>query len=188
MRAGPRIIGLSGKARSGKDSAFDFIHAALAKVGIEARRVAFADGVREEAKLAGWDGVKDEAGRTMLQNVGMTRRLENPRYWINKAFGRILHEFFRAEEAGQEVIWVITDVRFLNEMAAILKADGRVWRIERRDPETHELHDNGLTPEQKAHASETELDGREFAWVISAETLDELAYMVDRGLAHEGLL
>lgn len=175
------ILGLSGKARHGKNATAEFIAKRLAPAGIEVIAFGFADAVKDEARQRGWNGLKDEAGRSLLQRIGMERRAENPNYWIHRAFDRIVSEATVRREHRR--LWVLTDVRFENEAAAIKNAGGVLWRVERRNPATHGAWDNGLTAEQKAHPSETALDDyREFDWAISAEDLDELEGMVDLGL------
>jgi hypothetical protein len=177
----PFILGLSGKARHGKNATAEFIAEFLKTRGVEVIPLGFADAVKEEAQAQGWDGQKDERGRSLLQRIGMERRAQNPNYWVNRAFDRIAAE--ASVPQSRPRLWVLTDVRFKNEAAAIAERGGKLWRIERREPATHGPWDNGLTAEQKAHASETELDRYPwFDWAISAESLEELRWMTLRGL------
>lgn len=188
MGEAPRIIGLSGKARHGKDSAFEFINEVLTPLGYDVRRIGFADAVKTEATEQGWNGVKDEAGRSLLQRIGAARREENPNYWIDRTMEKIHAEFMHRTRNDGPILFVITDVRYPNEFENIMTEGGLVWRIERRNPLTHGTFNNGLTEEQKAHPSETSLDDARFQWFISAEDLSELGYMVLRGLEQFGFL
>ncbi len=186
-----RIIGLSGKARAGKDTVCGLIEATLGARGARVVRVGFADALKAECRAQGWNGEKDEAGRALLQNVGLARRAENPRYWIDRLFERI-----ETDPLAPNTIWVITDVRFLNEADAIRAEGGLVWRINRyrlvgsganveRVPWT-----NDLTPEQRNHPSETELDIYPFDAVIMNpdELPDLLGFRVGWALAEAGLV
>lgn len=164
------IIGISGKAEAGKSTAAGFLLA----VYPNARSVAFADELKLQA-LAAWpasathpwqpylhlltdarkiaianDLKANAAFRTFLQDFGQEKRREDPEYWIRTCFDRHqkLHGWDRA--------LVIPDVRYPNELEAILGARGRVLRVERPG------HENRLTPEQRAHSSETALD--DFNW------------------------
>jgi PAS domain-containing protein len=165
-----RVIGIGGKAGHGKDIAAGYILA----VYPEARRVAFADELKLQA-LEAWPEIEthpykpylhlltDErkldiatnlkanvAFRTFLQEFGQGKRDEDPEYWIRQCFDR--HERLH----GWDHPLVIPDVRHLNELAAVLQARGMAFRVHRPGYENH------LTPEQRAHPSETALD--EFDW------------------------
>ena len=56
------VIGISGKAQHGKDTLAKILQQ---KYGGEITH--FADLLKEQLKLIGWDGEKDEGGRTLLQ-------------------------------------------------------------------------------------------------------------------------
>ncbi len=151
------IIGLAGYARSGKDSAAD----ALESVGF--RRIAFADKLREfmyemnpQLKCNGigmyltdvidnhgWDGYKNtiwsEDIRRWMQVVGTNcvRDILGPDTWANATFNMM--------ESSKN--YVITDVRFPNEVRGIWQRGGFVYRIWRP----------GIEP-ANGHSSETALD------------------------------
>lgn len=164
-----KIIGISGKAGSGKDTAAGFIMA----VHPMARKTAFADDLKLQAIRLwaedtgrGWPfsefidlmtphqllvqannlklGVP--AFRTFLQELGQRKRQdEGLDYWINRAFAT------HVERHGDRPM-LVTDVRYQNEAEAIRKRRGLLLRIERP------RFDNGLSVEQRAHPSETDLD------------------------------
>jgi hypothetical protein len=173
-----RVIGISGKARHGKDSVVDIARAILDGEGV---RIAFADGVREEAtNLHGWNGEKDEAGRSLLQRIGSVRREEDVDYWVRRAWAKI-----SSVPAGSIVF--IPDVRYENEAEAIRRAGGILWRVLRINPDFSDL-DNGLTLTQKLHASETALDDYgKFDALLIAESLDILEWRVKRELERLGI-
>lgn len=155
------IIGLSGYARSGKDSAAD----ALESVGF--RRIAFADKLREFmyemnpplkcngmiAELRdvidsyGWDGYKSTIWasdiRRWMQVVGTdcVRGILGDSIWADATFNSI----------DPNKNYVFTDCRFVNEADGIVARGGRMYRIMR----------NGVGPAND-HKSEVALDHYEF--------------------------
>jgi hypothetical protein len=164
------LIGLSGYARSGKDTA-----AELLCLNYEFSRLSFADPMRDAmyklnplvdgtTRLAdlvddyGWDVAKskDEA-RRLLQVFGteVGREMFGHNFWIDQAFKQV-------EEPGR---FVVADVRFPNEADAIKARGGTVIRINR-----HNLSAvNG-------HKSEHAMDNYMFNHVIYNDgTLDDLA-------------
>lgn len=111
------LIGLSGYAGVGKDE----IAKILQQYGW--KRIAFADPLKRIATALGWDGNKDEAGRRLLQSLGVAVRDElHSDAWVTRAEVDI-------EAAGRPV--VLTDVRFPNELHMIRRRGGTVLRIER---------------------------------------------------------
>lgn len=121
------IIGLTGYARSGKDT---FAKVLTDEYGYT--RVAFADALKND--LAEYLGIERDqvnaekkALRRTLQLRGGAKRKENPDYWIGIARRDITLLLAR----GHSV--VITDVRFPNEAEAIRKMGGVVLRMRRAD-------------------------------------------------------
>lgn len=64
----------------------------------------------------GWDGEKDEKGRTLLQKVGDAIRAKRPDYWVS--FISDIMEFF----PGEWDYVLIPDCRFPNEVDYIKNA------------------------------------------------------------------
>lgn len=159
------IIGLSGKAQSGKDTVGEYL---VKKYGFV--RVASADALKRIARnIFGWNGIKDEKGRTFLQDLGCSVRGYNKNYWINATMDDIM----RHKQFGK-IHFVITDVRFLNE-AEILKSNGAlILRINR----------DGI--QKFDHVSETELDNYDFDMMIyNNSTIRELYDHVDFLIANK---
>lgn len=126
----PRLVGLAGYARSGKDTAAG----ALVDLGYDRR--GFADALKLLAARIGWDGRKDDAGRKLLQDLGVgARDLLGADVWVDALMSTL---------TGPTVI---TDVRFPNEVDAICDRGGVVLRIWRP----------GVGP-ALGHVSETALD------------------------------
>lgn len=155
------LIGLTGYARSGKDSVADVM---VSDLGFG--RAAYADALREgllvldpylgldqtgrrlwrlsdEIALVGWEGSKarewGQEIRRLLQRFGTEagRDIHGDNTWVNALF----------RCAPQKRNTVITDVRFLNEALAVQKRGGVIVRVVR--PGVAMLNQ---------HASEMELD------------------------------
>ena len=164
------IIGLSGYARSGKDTV-----AELLVLNYEFKRVAFADGIRdalialnpilhdghrlnEIVQMYGWDVAKskDEV-RRLLQVMGteVGRKLINEDVWVWRLFNTI----------GDNERIVIPDVRFPNEANMVKDRGGEVWRINRHNHTA--IND---------HVSERAMDNYMFERVVYNDgTLDDLS-------------
>lgn len=175
------LVGLSGYARSGKDSA-----ATVLTDGVWVR-ASFADKLREfllaldpivdvevyhdgrSIRLGeviadiGWERAKDEYDevRSLLQRCGTEagRKVLGDNVWVNAVF---------ADWDGRTPT-VVTDVRFTNEAKAIVKRGGMVIRINRPGigPKAG--------PDGVVHESETALDDWRFDYVIENDgTLDDM--------------
>lgn len=164
------LIGIAGRARSGKDTVANFIIAAIGGY-----RYSFADPIRAMLAPLGvdmndpyWQARKEDvipaigvSPRRMMQTLGTEwgRNLINPDLWLVMAHQRLLRN-------GPGM--VISDVRFENEAAWIRKHGGRIIHV--------------IRPEAKAveaHASE---DGIEMldtdAQLFNSGTLEELQLTV----------
>lgn len=163
-----KIIGLSGYARSGKDTIAGF----AAEFGWERR--AFADKLKEflyaqdpavvygmdlnetvygplstMVNVMGWEEAKEVAPdaygsvRKVLQRLGTEagRKILGENVWVDAVMSTL-------EVGGR---YIFTDVRFENEAQAIKDRGGSIWRITRP----------GFEP-VNAHPSETALDSWEF--------------------------
>lgn len=145
-----KIICISGKAQHGKDTTAGILKELL-EVNHKTVLVAhYGDLVKYVCStFFGWDGVKDEYGRTLLQRVGTDIiRNQQPNYWV--AFIADILRFFYDE-------WdyvLIPDARFPNEIDYLKDAGLDVIHVRvRRDGFI-----SPLTKEQQQHPSETALD------------------------------
>lgn len=156
-----RVIGLSGYARSGKDTAADHLvekygytkvsfaapmKEALYRLNPDVRDISnLVWSVKQVVDMAGWEGAKDLTPdvRGLLQRFGteVGREMFGEDFWVNLAMSQI--------PDGSKV--VVSDVRYPNEANAIKKLGGKVIRIER----------DGVEP-ANSHPSETALDGYNF--------------------------
>jgi len=131
-----KIIGISGYARSGKDTFYSRSALHLKSRKLDSVRYAFADALKEELDglLKEYVGIsafseKDkekEIIRPLLVTYGTElRRKLNPNCWIEKIQDRVL------SDAKQGKYVFITDVRFENEAQWIKNQGGKMVYIER---------------------------------------------------------
>lgn len=163
------IVGLSGYARSGKDTlatflvkdhgferiAFadalrDMLYALnpLTTVRDRTERRAYVDYVQDIVDEYGWEWAKENSDiRLLLQRLGTEagRHVLGENIWVDAAMAKV-------KPGGR---FVFTDVRFPNEAKAIWRAGGQLVRIRRP----------GFEP-VNAHPSETALDGYQFDRIV----------------------
>lgn len=174
------IIGLAGVARAGKDSLAEVL---VTKHGYT--RIAFADALRDilyrlnpivedyinddelaTVRLAdyvdsqGWEGAKKAPEvRRLMQEIGVAVRAYDPEFWVFNVMDKF------AEDTNQH--YVVTDVRFPNEVNAIEAWGGTVYRVERDGA--------GIGD----HATETALDGFDLTPLDNNGTLEDLEMVAD---------
>lgn len=174
------IIGLTGRAFSGKDT----VGAYLARAH-NFSLVAFADPIRDALMAAfGLDYrvFKSEHKETVIDWIGKSPRqmmqtlgTDWGRYLVKKTIWTDLMErrIQQSLHAGDSDI-VITDVRFWTEAALISRLGGQVWRIYRPESET---------TRHNAHISENEMDCIPVHHtLINDGTLEQLYEFVDLAL------
>jgi len=162
-----RIITISGKAQHGKDTFANMI-----KNATTGQRVAilhFADYLKLLAKTAyGWNGIKDDAGRTLLQHLGTDIIRERmPDFWVV-----IMSTTIFALDNEFDVV-ILPDTRFKNEVWGMRELPFSCLSISIVRPN----FDNGLTEEQKNHRSENDLNDYKFDCIIENNgSLEDLKY------------
>lgn len=143
-----KIIGLAGKARSGKDTTADIISAHE-----WIWRDAFAAPIRAIAR-ATFDMTDEElekhkekidpiigmSPRQFMQRIGDAGRSIDPAIWIKSLELRL-----SPASSGPSAA-VITDVRFENEATWIRNQGGEIWHIQRENAGTRHEHssENGI--------------------------------------------
>lgn len=153
-----KVITVSGKAEAGKDTSAKLLKEKLEELGYSAVIYHYADLLKFICeKFFGWDGQKNEEGRSLLQYVGTeVVRAKYPDYWVD--FVKGLLKLFPNE-------WdfvIIPDTRFPNEIDLIKQEfDCVAVRVTRPNYENH------LTQEQRQHASEVALDAYMFDYEIT---------------------
>jgi len=142
-----KLIGITGFARSGKDTFFKRCEHYLSQEGKVAKRFAFADALKLEVDslLSEHTGIsafteKDsekEMIRPLLVTYGTDiRRALNPNCWIEKIQPNVIKAL-----SNNEYVF-ITDVRYANEAQWIQMNNGLVINIRRHEvgPANHEEH------------------------------------------------
>jgi len=166
-----KVIVISAKAQHGKDTTAEMFKEIAESCDKKVLICHYADYLKYICKeWFGWNGEKDDAGRTILQKVGTDlARNNHPDIWAN-----VIIESLKA--FGEEYDYVlIPDCRFPNEIE-LMKAnfDTTSLRVTRVDFES------SLTDEQKNHPSETSLDNYKFD--NSIETISNLPYLKNKVL------
>jgi hypothetical protein len=135
-----RIVGFTGLAGSGKNTA---AQALTTKGYVEA---AFADPLKELAKELGWDGVKDDKGRKLLQDLGHgCRKVFGADFWVDRMRERIEKEW---GPTGANRPVAVTDVRYQNEADLVTELGGIILKIERPDLDTSDPMYQHITEKQ----------------------------------------
>lgn len=153
-----QVITISGKAECGKDTTATVLKTELETLGYSVLITHYADLLKYVCKqFFGWNGKKDEEGRTLLQIVGTEGiRTKEPTYWVD--FVKQILEFFPNE-------WdfvLIPDTRFPNEIDG-MKEGFQTISVKIVRPN----FENSLTEEQRNHVSETALDNYIFDYIIT---------------------
>jgi hypothetical protein len=152
-----KVCCISAKARHGKDTAAELIKEHLEYRGQRVLITHFADLLKFICKqYFGWDGNKDERGRTLLQYIGTdVVGAQNPAFWAEFVVS-ILNMFKKDWDYV-----LIPDCRYPVEVATVERAfDTVVLRVERPN------FDNGLTEAQKNHPSEVDMDNYRFDLIL----------------------
>ena len=156
-----KVLCISAKAQHGKDTAAEILKEYLESKGNRVLITHYADLLKFVCtKFFGWDGKKDEKGRTLLQYVGTdVISSQQPAYWVN--FIISILKFFEYE-------WdyvLIPDCRYPTEVTRMKEEfDTILLRVERPNFESD------LTEKQKQHVSETSMDNYKFDAVIQNDS------------------
>lgn len=166
-----KVICISGKAQHGKDTSANMLKETLETKGHKVLIVHYGDLLKFLCKsYFGWNGEKDDAGRTLLQYVGTdVVRTKEPNYWV-----KFVTEFLTLFAEEWDYV-IIPDCRFPNEIKYIAKhfpyMHVRVVRPNFVSP---------LTEEQQQHISETALDNYEYDCLLDNNgTLESLNSSVE---------
>jgi len=170
----PNFVGLSGYARTGKDTVADIL---VEEFGY--RRITFADRLKNfiaavfpevaaRVDAVGWEEAKEQLEvRRALQVVGRAAKKHiHPDVWIISALGDM------SDYDGERL--VITDVRFFNEADVVTDRNGMMLRICR----------NGVGPANDDE-SEVSMDryDRYFSVVHNDGSIEDLRSRVHENLA-----
>ena len=158
-----RFILCSGRARHGKDTSAEIMKENLESKGYSVLITHYADLLKFICKnFFGWNGEKNEAGRTLLQQVGTDCiREQNPDYWVD-----FVANLIRMFPDRYDYV-IVPDTRFPNEISRIKDAGFPTSHVRVIRPD----FESQLTEEQKHHPSETALDDVKPDFVINNTTM-----------------
>jgi hypothetical protein len=167
-----KVILFSGKAQNGKDSSANILKELMERDNKKVLITHYADLLKYICKVYfGWDGQKNDKGRSILQRVGTdVIRKRMPNFWVQ--FVSDILEMFSDEWDAV----LIPDCRFPNEITKMKNIfDTFAVRITRLD------YESPLTEEQQNHISEIALDGYQFDYYIDSKSgLDNLKIEVEK--------
>lgn len=144
------IIGISGKAGSGKDASANILKTIAESRGKKVLITHYADLLKFICKqYLGWNGEKDEYGRHLLQFIGteIFRDKVDKDYWVKFVLNMIVLFGYRYDYV------IIPDVRFENEIDVPREHGQKVVHLQIRRPNAPILPDG-----ESGHSSETVLD------------------------------
>lgn len=162
-----KVICISAKAQHGKDTSAQIMYEEFTRRGCKVLITHHADLLKHMAKtMFGWDGVKDEHGRHILQYIGTdVVRKKEPNFWVDHLIS-VLRVF-----DGEWDYVLIPDCRFPNEVFSYKDAGFPTTHVRVR----RENFVSPLTEEQQNHISETALDNVEpDIWLINDGSIDDL--------------
>lgn len=152
-----KVICISGKAGAGKDTTALYMKDYLESKGYKVLICHYADLLKFICKnFFGWNGEKDEHGRSLLQHIGtdIVRSIDK-NYWV--AFINEILCMFEDE-------WdyaIIPDARFENEISYLKTHGHTVIHIRKLGSSSNLFNDI-----QKNHPSETSMDNIEPDYTI----------------------
>lgn len=162
-----RVILISGKAQNGKDTTASMMKAELESSGSRVLLVHYADLLKYICRsFFGWDGEKDDYGRSLLQRVGTdVIRAKDPDYWV-----RFIAQILTLFQSEWDYV-LIPDCRFPNEIDFLTDAGFDVLHLR----VVRKQFTSPLSAEQQKHPSETALDRRRpDAYIHNCGSLEEL--------------
>lgn len=161
-----KIITISAKSQHGKNLTASILKEKLEQQSKKVLIVHYADYLKFICKeYFGWNGVKDEKGRSLLQKIGTDKiRKIDPDFHVS-IVAKLINVF-----ANDFDYFLIPDTRFVNELEYLKNNKFNVisLHVERLNFE------NNLTPEQKLHPSEIALDNYKFDYYIKVESGREI--------------
>ena len=152
----------SGRARHGKDTSAEIIKGNLEARGYRVLITHYADLLKFICQnFLGWNGEKDDHGRSLLQRTGTKFREQDPDYWVD-----FVANIIRMFQHRYDFV-IIPDTRFPNEIERIADAGFPATHVRIIRPD----FESQLTEEQKNHPSETALDNIAPDFVIKNTTM-----------------
>lgn len=164
-----KIIIVSGKANSGKDTTCEFIDNYVKIRGLKTVNLQFSSYIKMYAKkISNWSGDDDSKPRTLLQELGtdIIRKQIDNEFFIKRII-----EDIKVYSYYFDVI-TISDARLPEEIESIYTSFKNVYRVNITRPNFN----NSLNDQERKHATEVALDKyNNYDYVIVNEgTLQDL--------------
>lgn len=162
-----KLVLISGKAGSGKDTVGNMLYNQLLQLGYNSKILHFADDVKKIAiKEYSWNEKKDDKGRKLLQDIGDAGRNYDPYIWVNKVYSQLNNP------ENMDSIVIVPDTRYINEIDYVniynLNSEIPIEAITVRVRGNHGKSLNEIKSKSlQNHSSETELDIYKFQCSIN---------------------
>ena len=173
-----KIICISGKAQHGKSTCAEAMREELEKTtALRVLVTNYGDLLKYIAKAYfNWNGIKDDFGRTLLQETGSKLRKYRKTFFVD-----FMIDILSAFHDSFDVV-IIADCRFENEIDSLKREGFDVTSV--RIDRGH--YTGGLTKKQMRHESETSLDSYSFDYVIKNDFKSSNMYIDEcKKLIHE---
>ena len=156
------VIGLSGKARTGKSLLTRELYSAAESLGWIALVRPFAGPLKAEAAAQGFGKDQDpEKYREYCQRHGAEMREVNPDYWVNKWYDDIKDLKQKELDMKRPLMVLVDDVRYANEVDILRKHGGTVAYVKHGEREIDDPNGEWRQHESEVIANELEtLDDR----------------------------
>lgn len=116
------VVGLSGKARTGKSHLTRELYSAAEKLGWDVEVVPFAGPLKREAAANGYGKDENpEKYRAYCQEQGAAMRAEDPDHWVKLWFKDIEKLAESEKEASNPLLVLVDDCRYRNEVDILNK-------------------------------------------------------------------
>ena len=127
------VLGVSGLAGAGKSTLCNYIRD-LAPNTVEVQIHPMAAALKRVALQYGWDGVKDEKGRRLLQSLGQTFRDYDDKTWLREWYSGFMESVLHASihTSYKCLIAIVDDMRHHNEAGIVKQLGGTTLRLEGR--------------------------------------------------------
>lgn len=121
------VVGLSGKARTGKSRLTSELFNAAEKMGWDVAVAPFAGPLKREAAASGYGKVVNpDKYREYCQEHGAAMRAKDPDHWVKLWYKDILNLKKEEREMSRPLLVLIDDCRYNNEIGIINKYGGIV--------------------------------------------------------------
>lgn len=181
----PLVIGIAGRAGSGKDTCGNLLISSGARgfaTGDHQKRLAKAVFGFSDAQLWGTQAEKEAidprwgiSARVALDRLVAVREIHGEDVLINTTFRKIRADFWGREDSGR--LYVVTDVRFPNEARAIARSnDHEGYVIRLRCPNANTTVD----PNSKTERSVDEIDPSDVYAEIEAPRSEGAKLLLDK--------